>query len=101
MPQHRQRTGNLLYRTFKRRKGMAFFRIAEKGIKPNKVTPLMRLAYVGQRGMGALTYEPAWPEPDRRYPAGSRRKVCVTLATCTPRTPHRTGDRARAVAPKT
>ena len=38
-------------------------RFAEKGIKPNKVTPLMRLAYVGQRGMGALTYEPAWPEP--------------------------------------
>lgn len=37
-------------------------RFAEKGIKPNKVTPLMRLAYVGQRGMGALTYEPAWPE---------------------------------------
>lgn len=38
-------------------------RFTEKGIKPNKVTPLMRLAYVGQRGMGALTYEPAWPEP--------------------------------------
>ncbi len=38
-------------------------RFAEKGIKPNKVTPLMRLAYVGQRGMGALTYEPTWPEP--------------------------------------
>ena len=38
-------------------------RFAEKGIKPNKVTPMMRLAYVGQRGMGALTYEPAWPEP--------------------------------------
>jgi serine/threonine-protein kinase HipA len=38
-------------------------RFAEKGIKPNKVTPLMRLAYVGQCGMGALTYEPAWPEP--------------------------------------
>jgi serine/threonine-protein kinase HipA len=37
-------------------------RFAEKGIKPNKVTPLLRLAYVGQRGMGALTYQPAWPE---------------------------------------
>lgn len=38
-------------------------RFAERGIKTNKVTPLMQLAYVGQRGMGALTYEPAWPEP--------------------------------------
>lgn len=51
-------------------------RFAEKGIKPKDVTRLMRLAYVGQRGIGALTYEPAWPTDDPR-PAVQQTKLVV------------------------
>jgi serine/threonine-protein kinase HipA len=32
--------------------------IRSKGISPNEITPLDRLAHVGNRGMGALVYEP-------------------------------------------
>ncbi len=51
-------------------------RFAEKGIEPKNVTRLMRLAYVGQRGIGALTYEPSWPETDQR-PAVQQTKLIV------------------------
>jgi serine/threonine-protein kinase HipA len=51
-------------------------RFAAKGIKPKDVTRLMRLAYVGQRGIGALTYEPSWPEKDQR-PAVQQTKLIV------------------------
>jgi len=51
-------------------------RFAEKGVKPKDVTRLMRLAYVGQRGIGALTYEPSWPETDPR-PAVQQTKLLV------------------------
>lgn len=51
-------------------------RFAEKGIKPKDVTRLMRLAYVGQRGIGALTYEPSWPEGDPR-PSVQQTKLLV------------------------
>lgn len=30
----------------------------ERGVSPDEITPLDRLAYVGRRGMGALCYEP-------------------------------------------
>ena len=33
--------------------------IAAKGQSPNEITPLQRLQYTGQRGMGALEYSPA------------------------------------------
>jgi serine/threonine-protein kinase HipA len=33
--------------------------LTSKGISINQITPLDRLAYVGARGMGALTYKPA------------------------------------------
>ena len=32
--------------------------MASQGIDVSEITPLDRLAYVGNRGMGALTYEP-------------------------------------------
>jgi serine/threonine-protein kinase HipA len=32
--------------------------LLSKGISPNQITPLDRLAYVGSGGMGALTYQP-------------------------------------------
>jgi serine/threonine-protein kinase HipA len=51
-------------------------RFTEKGIQPKDVTRLMRLAYVGQRGIGALTYEPSWPETDQR-PAVQQTKLIV------------------------
>ena len=31
----------------------------KNGIEPHKISPLQRLAYIGNRGMGALCYEPA------------------------------------------
>jgi serine/threonine-protein kinase HipA len=40
-----------------RRVMLEWFR--QRGTPEHAVTPLMMLAYVGQRGMGALTYEPA------------------------------------------
>jgi len=33
--------------------------VAAKGQSPNEITPLQRLQYIGQRGMGALEYSPA------------------------------------------
>lgn len=33
--------------------------VASKGKSPNEITPLQRLQYTGQRGMGALEYSPA------------------------------------------
>lgn len=51
-------------------------RFSQKGIKPKDVTRLMRLAYVGQRGIGALTYEPSWPAEDAR-PAVQKTKLLV------------------------
>lgn len=34
--------------------------LKQRGLPPEKVTPLERLAIVGSSGMGALTYHPAW-----------------------------------------
>lgn len=34
--------------------------LKQRGLPPEKVTPLERLAIVGSSGMGALTYRPAW-----------------------------------------
>ena len=34
--------------------------LKEKGISPADVTQLERLAIVGESGMGAMTYSPAW-----------------------------------------
>lgn len=36
--------------------------LAEKGIRLSEITPLDRLAYVGENGMGALTYHPVEEE---------------------------------------
>lgn len=38
--------------------------LRSKGIPPNRITPLDRLAYVGLNGLGALEYEPAVSQPD-------------------------------------
>ncbi len=51
-------------------------RFAQNGVQPKNITRLMRLAYVGQRGIGALTYEPAWPATDPR-PAVQQTKLIV------------------------
>lgn len=42
--------------------------LKHRGLPPEEVTPLERLAIVGSSGMGALTYRPAWDlhEPSRR-----------------------------------
>ena len=34
--------------------------LKQRGLPPEEVTPLERLAIVGSSGMGALTYRPAW-----------------------------------------
>lgn len=36
------------------------------GVEPGSVSPLVRLSYIGSRGMGALSYQPAQDEPSER-----------------------------------
>jgi len=40
-----------------------------------QITPLDRLAYVGARGMGALTYRPAWKDEERESTAIDMRRL--------------------------
>lgn len=49
-----------------RRVMLEWFR--QQGTPDHAVTPLAMLAYVGSRGMGALTYEPARDVPERNTP---------------------------------
>ena len=37
--------------------------LLQKGVPPHSISPLERLAIVGESGMGALTYRPAWDGP--------------------------------------
>ncbi|MCV9938277.1 type II toxin-antitoxin system HipA family toxin [Boseaceae bacterium BT-24-1] len=43
--------------------------IARSGGNPSQLTPVDRLAMIGSRGMGALTYAPEMPLPDVNEPA--------------------------------
>ncbi|MBR4172177.1 MAG: type II toxin-antitoxin system HipA family toxin [Kiritimatiellae bacterium] len=46
-------------------RGLVDYWLVEHGIDRSEITPLDELAYIGSRGMGALTYEPDW-SPGRR-----------------------------------
>ena len=41
-------------------------KLLTEGLRPEQITPLDRLVYMGERGMGALTFHPAWsPENEK------------------------------------
>lgn len=51
--------------------------LARRGVQPGEVTPVDRLAYIGTRGMGALTFHP------QAGPAGDRLPTAVDLGHAT------------------
>jgi serine/threonine-protein kinase HipA len=52
--------------------------LTEEGISPRRITVLDRLAYVGERGMGALTFHPPMFEKEEKPTAVQLTMPCIS-----------------------